>query len=1324
MKTCTAGRELPAGVFCNPRTTDIGQWDGKDISCIPVRCDPLPPPYRGRVSCTDDYNFLSECTYSCDEGFDIPSGMNRVRVCTAAAEWTGREAQCKDIIRPRIVDCPGPLLIEYLDMNDKEVTVIWVEPSVSDNADPGLTADLSEGKPPGSSFPVGTHRIVYTATDTAGNAAIPCEFTVSVREITCPEVKKKPYQLVSCPGGNSYGSRCEFSCEDGARLIGTNFSYCGKTGDPPVGYWDWDLDQLEDSQPKCEGHPCRSLRVPQNGALACDAWLYGKYCTMLCNTRYDIPPGLRIRNSLWVCGSSGNWDYPDPPHCSERRRPSSMRLPSELQYFAGDCGSSDTQEQISENFVQIFQDSGFGSICAHLSCTVENVNVICGSTSRRKRDDTQTNSSETSVLTIQFDFALPISDEISVYESEQVLYSLADETSRQVLSGNLTMKNVTGVELVLNQQSFKSGLSEFQCPDGMEPRYDTFSCIGCSAGTFYNSMTKNCQECPIGTFQDEDSQFDCKRCPHGYTTVAEGANNETVCRRECRPGTFSSNGVQPCSPCNRGEYQPTMGETSCISCPPATTTLFEGEADVSACENFDLQFPRPSPKVSGCVIYDDVEFKNASGITVSFWVWFHNSCHPNASMFHFYCLDTSRENWRNETTQYPCFYMSSPQNIRLGLRRKNETTEIQTGVSWRHETWHHVGVVYSATNSTYMITVDGKAVANDSFSQQLLHEGISQHGPLWLGCHITEGTNGTESFAGFISNVNIWSHAKNESDLLDMARTCVNKNAGDVLSWSQLATAKQLKVSLQIPSLCDDTDECASAPCGDNQCVDQLRDYSCICKTGFIGQNCEINIDDCEDNVCQNNATCLDGVGNYTCLCSEGFVGDFCEVESVDGNWAPWSQWSSCSASCGGGNHSRTRECINPRPMHGGSNCTGPSFEIGACNTQNCPVCKNLTDPVNGFATCNSTGEEIYCTISCKPGFEFYDQPNLHYHCGQSTLHQWNHETPRNPMARYPPCTEVTPPKALDVKHEMTYSNLSCKTEESARLAKLEVEKTIQTRVKDIECVKRNSCYVRAIDVEHCSGQTVESDKVTVTVELSSISVAENETNNTDKNHSSTAGNLAVTITELELAALQLENMTFSDDFTVFIHNDAYPVDNNATKTYGVTECSIGEIVVMFYCVPCPIGTSFNNGKCIKCDKGTYQNETGQVNCITCPTGLTTEGFGAFDEEDCLVLETAVSTEEPVTQVVGMDSKMISIAAGTAGALGLIFLISFAVLLQRYLNNRAKVSNESRMASEHEKKSANSELEGDHGRLPTQMQMKQRKMYLPGEENLKSESKV
>ena len=38
-----------------------------------------------------------------------------------------------------------------------------------------------------------------------------------------------------------------------------------------------------------------------------------------------------------------------------------------------------------------------------------------------------------------------------------------------------------------------------------------------------------------------------------------------------------------------------------------------------------------------------------------------------------------------------------------------------------------------------------------------------------------------------------------------------------------------------------------------------------------------IELDECQSDPCQNNATCIDQLNKFTCLCLNGFNGDLCE---------------------------------------------------------------------------------------------------------------------------------------------------------------------------------------------------------------------------------------------------------------------------------------------------------------------------------------------------------------------------------------------------------------------------------------------------------------
>ena len=49
---------------------------------------------------------------------------------------------------------------------------------------------------------------------------------------------------------------------------------------------------------------------------------------------------------------------------------------------------------------------------------------------------------------------------------------------------------------------------------------------------------------------------------------------------------------------------------------------------------------------------------------------------------------------------------------------------------------------------------------------------------------------------------------------------------------------------------------------------------SCVCRSGFEGDRCETNIDDCAGHACQNNATCNDLVDMYSCICPVGYTGE------------------------------------------------------------------------------------------------------------------------------------------------------------------------------------------------------------------------------------------------------------------------------------------------------------------------------------------------------------------------------------------------------------------------------------------------------------------
>ena len=75
-------------------------------------------------------------------------------------------------------------------------------------------------------------------------------------------------------------------------------------------------------------------------------------------------------------------------------------------------------------------------------------------------------------------------------------------------------------------------------------------------------------------------------------------------------------------------------------------------------------------------------------------------------------------------------------------------------------------------------------------------------------------------------------------------------------------------------------------------------------------------------------------------------------MELVHGGWSGWQDWSDCSASCGGGDQSRSRTCDYPSPLYGGKDCTedgSTNSESKRCNENDCQSKNDRTNYVDLF---------------------------------------------------------------------------------------------------------------------------------------------------------------------------------------------------------------------------------------------------------------------------------------------------------------------------------------------------------------------------------------
>ena len=106
----------------------------------------------------------------------------------------------------------------------------------------------------------------------------------------------------------------------------------------------------------------------------------------------------------------------------------------------------------------------------------------------------------------------------------------------------------------------------------------------CLSGTFMNTSSGSCMDCPIGTYMDTDKHVStrCMRCEMGKTTRSVGSKAVSDCYH-CLPGDFYNSTAMMCTSCPMGKYQDEVNKDSCKDCASGTTTLEMSSKTISDC---------------------------------------------------------------------------------------------------------------------------------------------------------------------------------------------------------------------------------------------------------------------------------------------------------------------------------------------------------------------------------------------------------------------------------------------------------------------------------------------------------------------------------------------------------------------------------------------------------------------------------------------------------------------------------------------------------------------------------------------------------------------
>ncbi|CAF4347583.1 unnamed protein product [Rotaria socialis] len=137
------------------------------------------------------------------------------------------------------------------------------------------------------------------------------------------------------------------------------------------------------------------------------------------------------------------------------------------------------------------------------------------------------------------------------------------------------------------------------------------------------------------------------------------------------------------------------------------------------------------------------------------------------------------------------------------------------------------------------------------------------------------------------------------------------------------------------------------------KCLQTTHGHRCICKTGFTGSFCELNINECESNPCINDGICYDLESSYVCYCPDGVFRPQCLPRTNIASSTARGLICSCQngGKCG---------------LHGSEKCTCLNGFTGR-------FCENLSSKYNTFSCffyLNKSCEQndaICCSSSSSP---------------------------------------------------------------------------------------------------------------------------------------------------------------------------------------------------------------------------------------------------------------------------------------------------------------------------------------------------------------------
>ncbi|KAF0042196.1 hypothetical protein F2P81_005728 [Scophthalmus maximus] len=303
------------------RERDTAMWNNEKchakkgtVCYTAIACKPLSDPEQGSHYCFHPYGFSrfnSSCRFHCELGFRLV-GMPQL-LCQTGGRWNHHVPLCQVEQCPVLnhtnssggrMNCSHPIAPDSYNSTLKKCGPIFFPAA-------GNVTCVDTVEP--FSFGSQCNYACQEGYDLSGDDTLAClasgqwsKPTPTCAAKRCNPQKPPSHGSLSCsdPNGEfSFGSRCTSTCDEGFLLNGTARAECTS-----LGAWNADI-------PRCMAERCPTLSPPNYGDLFCSdpygEFSFGSRCTSTCEEGFVLN-GMADTE----CTSVGTWSR-DIPQCLE-----------------------------------------------------------------------------------------------------------------------------------------------------------------------------------------------------------------------------------------------------------------------------------------------------------------------------------------------------------------------------------------------------------------------------------------------------------------------------------------------------------------------------------------------------------------------------------------------------------------------------------------------------------------------------------------------------------------------------------------------------------------------------------------------------------------------------------------------------------------------------------------------------------------------------------------------------------------------------------------------------------------------------------------------